>query len=120
MAADTLIKCLGCQTVVDARLPACPACARCLNCGKVVGPLPPECPHCHTTYCDCCGRCVACGEPRQFEAPPCECGYLSDAADVESLVERASIKQPRGCVGVLLVVGLVATPLVLCVHYCCR
>ena len=86
-----LIRCPGCECIVDVADPACSACGRCLNCG--VKRIPPivECAGCSVPLCECCQRCVSCGESPTSKLDPCDCGHPNNKKELSNLLKHNAL-----------------------------
>ena len=86
-----LIRCPGCECIVDVADPACSACGRCLNCGdKRIQPIV-ECASCSVPLCECCQRCVGCGESPSIQLAPCDCGHPNNKTELSNLLKHHAI-----------------------------
>ena len=92
MNAPVMIRCLGCQAIVDVARAACAACGRCLVCGTIrFAARIDVCATCDVPYCDCCGRCPSCGNIRYSDVGVCVCGHPDDPAHIEELVRENAV-----------------------------
>lgn len=113
MTDHVLIRCPGCEAIVNPERAACPGCGRCLNCGTIRINVVAPCPTCEIPYCGCCGRCPECGELRNTDVGLCECGHPDDKSQLASLIRYNAVAGaekrplPLGCVILITIVALV-------------
>ena len=115
MSDSVMVRCGGCQAVVDVARAACAGCGRCLACGKIrFAARIDVCDTCDVPYCDCCGRCPSCGDVRYSDVGVCECGHPDDPAHIEQLVRDDAVvgagkrKSPLGCAGTVVAAAVFA------------
>lgn len=106
-----LIRCEGCQAVIESTLEVCLGCGRCPGCGTRRlrdDQLAPNCPECGASQCIGCSRCHACGFRFESGLATCECGHPHDPEQLRRIEKLFAFSpQKSGCLAPLLVATLI-------------
>lgn len=117
-----MIRCQGCQAVIESTLEVCLGCGRCPGCGsrRLRGEqLVPACVKCGAFQCIGCSRCHACGSRFESGLATCDCGHPHDAEQLRQIEKSFAFSPEKsGCLALLLVAPLIPV-LAVCLALVC-